>query len=685
MRKTLNFYFLFFLAICLPSAFLFAQPVSSPDLKCLAVASNGDVTLTWTVPAVPGGNFVDYKIYSSLIQAGPYSLVTTISTYSQTNYTHVGANANSNRVYYLIRTDYNPGPILSSPLDTFSTINLLVTNPGTGVANLSWNKISLQNISTSSGKYKIYREYPAGIWTLRDSTQSLSYVDEIDICSAVLNYRVEISDNTGCTSVSNLAGGTVFMDLTPPALAPIDTVSVNGSSQATISWTPSPSADADSIVIYQLQGGTWQPIATIPVPATSYVYSLSNAGTVSEFYRTAVKDSCGNISPLGTFHKTIYLSSSVDICAATASLTWNKYVNWIPPVNQYEIWKSTNAGPFSLIGTNINSDTTYTDTGLVLGTQYCYFVRATSGAKSSSSNRVCFNPSVTQPPAFIYNRFATVLSNTSILVKAHIDVSATSVKYYRIQRAIGPGGSFSVIVPAILPAGSTITYTDNAVNTTTNSYLYKIEAMDSCAHVIMTSNRDTTMLLTATLAPNLDINLAWNDYGNWDGNVDYYEIYRAVDGVWGGGPIATVVYSGSGGTYTDDIAPFLSSKGNFAYYVVAVEATGNSYGFKDSSASNIVSVDQYPKFYVPNAFTPNGDNTNDTFLPVIGFIEQTNYSLMIFDKTGTPIFESISPAIGWDGKKKGHPCQAGVYMYLIRCRAANGDDSKISGTISLFR
>lgn len=683
---------LFSLFVILFSTFGFclAQPVASPNVKCVSVdPTNGDVTLTWITPSGPGG-FLNYQIYAAALSAGPYTLAGTVNTYLQTSFTHTGAGANLVEKFYRIQTEYNPGPTLSPPADTFSTVFLTVTNPANGTAILNWNKISIQPISSSTGWYKIYREYPTGVWTLRDSTQMLSYIDIIDICGYVLNYRIEIADNTGCTSVSNVAGGTIFSDITPPTLAPIDTVSVDAStSDATISWNPSPSPDADSIVIYRSSSGNslgpWIAIDTVAVPATSYTYPASNAGNVSELYRIAFLDSCGNISPLGTFHKTIYLSTSFNICAATADLIWNKYVNWTPGVSQYQIWKSVNGGAFILIGTNPSTDTTFLDNGLVLGTQYCYFIRATNGTKTSSSNRVCFNPNVSQPPTFLYNRFATVTGDNSILIKAHVDIAATSVKYYRIQRATRTSGSFSVIVPGTLPTGSTLTYTDNSVNATTTSYIYKIDAIDSCGNVITSSNPDTTILLSGSISSTLDIKLSWNDYGSFNANVDYYEVYRAVDGVWGNTPIGTVNYSGAGGTYTDDIAPFLSSRGNFTYYVVALEESGNVYGFSDSSTSNLVKIDQFPKFYVPNAFSPNGDNINDIFIPVIGFIEQTNYAFTIFDNTGTPAFESSNVDEGWDGKKNGHPCQEGVYMYLITCKAANGEDSKISGTISLFR
>ena len=681
------FRILFFAAL-LQRGFCFAQPVASPDLKCLAVATNGDVTLTWVTPSGPGG-FIDYKIFSSTVQSGPYTLVATINTYAQTSYTHVGANANTNRIYYLIQTDYNPGPIIAAPKDTFSTVHLVVTNPGTGTAILNWNKISLQTIPTSTGWYKIYREYPAGIWTLRDSTKNLLYNDIIDICNDSLHYRIEISDNTGCTSVSNIGGGK-FKDLTPPTISPIDTVSVNytiSPGRATISWTASPSKDADSIIIYKgpTINGAWFRIAAVKAPTTFYQYNLSKADSISENYSIAFKDSCGNISPIGTAHKTIFLSATFDICASTASLQWNKYVNWAVPVSKYEIWKSVNLAPYTLVANTIPSDTDYVDNGLTLGTDYCYIIRATNGTKTSSSNKVCFTPNVTQPPLYTYNRFATVISEHAILVKAHVD-QAQSVKYYTLEKATA-GGSFTLIPAATqIAVGGTVTYTDKAVTASAYSYIYRWNAMDSCAHVIVRSNPDTTMLLTTAIAPNLGITLTWNSYGDFLANVKRYDIYRSVDGVWNLSPITSVTPTGSTETYVDDVSAFFStSKGIFAYYVVAIEGIGNTFSFKDTSVSNISSVFEYPKYYVPNAFTPNGDNTNDVFIPIIGFIEASDYSMTIFDNTGTPCFETHDPLEGWDGKKKGHNCMENVYMYLIQCKASNGDDSKIYGTLTLFR
>ncbi len=663
----------------------------SPDVKCVSVQANGDAALIWTIP--PSGNFVAYHVdTSSNPVVIPFNTYTTVTPYTSTGTTHTGANANHKRMYYRVETEYNPGNIISAPKDTFSTIFLTVTN-SSGNAFLNWNKISNQPIPTSSGWYKIWREYPAGSanWVLRDSTQNLSYMDTTDVCNPnnlIINYRIEISDNTGCVSVSNIVGDSTFYDNTSPILSPIDTVSVNGAGLATISWYPSPSPDADSVVIYKSSTGClgpWLAIDTVPVIPSFYTYLASNAGNASECYRIAFLDSCDNISIQSIEHQTIYLTATFDICAASALLSWNQYINMNSPVSQYQIFKRVNAGPFTLLATNTAPDIDYVDTGLALGNNYCYFVRAANGTKTSSSNRVCDTLNVLQPPLFTYNRYATVLSDKSIQITAHVDTAGKSVKNYKLMRATGNSASFDSIKTLPPPIVNTLSYTDNSVSTTVNNYSYRWDAMDSCWNVIMTSNLGTTMLLKAVIAPNLDITLTWNDYANWLGNIDHYEIYRAVDGVWETAPFTTVSFTGSGGTYTDDVAPYLSSKGFFSYKVLAIEGSGNTFGFKDFSTSNIAKVYEHPKIYVPNCFTPNGDNMNDIFIPVIGFIEPSSYTLRIFDNTGTPVITITNPAEGWDGKKKKHPCQEGVYMYVINCKASNGDDSQVSGTVSLIR
>ncbi len=80
------------------------------------------------------------------------------------------------------------------------------------------------------------------------------------------------------------------------------------------------------------------------------------------------------------------------------------------------------------------------------------------------------------------------------------------------------------------------------------------------------------------------------------------------------------------------------------------------------------------KIFVPNAFTPNGDNHNNQFRvfaeqPPISSerrCEFKRFRLSIFDRWGQKVFEADDPRVAWDGKCSGSTdCAAGVYTYNI--------------------
>jgi gliding motility-associated-like protein len=75
----------------------------------------------------------------------------------------------------------------------------------------------------------------------------------------------------------------------------------------------------------------------------------------------------------------------------------------------------------------------------------------------------------------------------------------------------------------------------------------------------------------------------------------------------------------------------------------------SDYGCPDTSTT-ILPLREELIFYVPNTFTPDNDDYNETFKPVFtaGF-DPFNYQLLIFNRWGEVIFESNNAEIGWDG------------------------------------
>ncbi len=68
------------------------------------------------------------------------------------------------------------------------------------------------------------------------------------------------------------------------------------------------------------------------------------------------------------------------------------------------------------------------------------------------------------------------------------------------------------------------------------------------------------------------------------------------------------------------------------------------------STSTTITIDDEQIYYIPNTFTPNGDEKNNTFQPIFtsGYDDQ-NYHFLIYNRWGELVFESNNPAIGWDG------------------------------------
>ncbi|RYY62267.1 MAG: gliding motility-associated C-terminal domain-containing protein [Chitinophagaceae bacterium] len=89
-------------------------------------------------------------------------------------------------------------------------------------------------------------------------------------------------------------------------------------------------------------------------------------------------------------------------------------------------------------------------------------------------------------------------------------------------------------------------------------------------------------------------------------------------------------------------------------------------------------------FYVPEIFTPNGDRINDVFHPnVLGNVEQ--YSFRVFNRWGEIIFQSGKLNAGWDGRFKGLPQPAEVYIWTCTFRFAGQAEEFRKGQVILAR
>ena len=89
------------------------------------------------------------------------------------------------------------------------------------------------------------------------------------------------------------------------------------------------------------------------------------------------------------------------------------------------------------------------------------------------------------------------------------------------------------------------------------------------------------------------------------------------------------------------------------------------------------------RFYVPNAFTPDGNGKNDCFgVPFWGQTDQ--FSFDIYNRWGQRIFSTKKVSDCWDGKYNGQLQPEGVYVYRITAKTFCGAVVK-NGTVLLTR
>jgi gliding motility-associated-like protein len=663
---------------------------TAPSLHCLSVQSNGDVLLNWVVKDTSyNKSFHCYYIYSSTSPSGPFKAIDSIFSFGTNSYMNVGANANSISKYYYVEPRYlAPVNASSSPIDTLRTIFLSVVNPGTGTAHLNWNGMSTPLQRSSLKWYHIYQQYPAGTgaWKQIDSTQQLTYVDTIYFCHATrVNYRIGIGDSSGCTSVSNFAGGT-FVDATLPAPILMDSVSVSSGGLAQLGWNQGSPKNTKGYVIYHLVNGIWIPIDTLKgISNTSYTYQASKAGSGSETYFVSAFDSCGNVSVLVQFQKSMYLKATQEVCAGSVSLIWNNFINMPKGTSAYDVVMTVDGGAATVVGSTASGDTTFIQQNLITNSIYCFSIVATNGATiRTHSNQICFTAKAPTLPKYNYLKYATVQGNNAVKICAYVDVKA-NVKQYDFYKAYTPSGNYGLIGTVPAPTSSTtISIIDTKVNTSLGSYYYAMYVVDSCGNEHSVSNSAHTILLNAVSNSATTTNvLTWNNYDDWLGTVKSYDIFRAIDGVWGAGPLANLAPVASGmNTYVDNVSAFYPSSGRFEYYIVAYEGAGNPYAFVDTSKSNIAEALQDADLYVPNAFTPGGKNP--IFKAEGSFVNMQDYTLAVFDRWGEKVFETTDKTKGWDGVAHGKISEQGVYVYLITYKTSKGEFVDRHGTITLL-
>lgn len=120
------------------------------------------------------------------------------------------------------------------------------------------------------------------------------------------------------------------------------------------------------------------------------------------------------------------------------------------------------------------------------------------------------------------------------------------------------------------------------------------------------------------------------------------------------------------------------------FLVTLVVETSN--GCIDSTFQ-VYQVERSTLVFIPNSFTPDADQYNNTFVPIFSSINGISaYRFQIFNRWGQLIFESQDTQVGWDGTSNNRFAPEGTYHYRVQYYSAkDGNTHQLAGHVFMLR
>ena len=604
-----------------------------------------------------------------------------------------------NRTYYWAGTD---SINLDSPeSSTLCSINLKAYQGSTPESVLlSWNSPYHVSMDAAGSDFRLQRKTSSmGDWEtlleLPDSPNGGSYEDTLGPCLSEVRYRIRQIANDGIhVHESNVEVWTVASNASNvPEVSHVNVTSAD--SLAEVHWVHDP-GDNDNFgyIVYSCNGGAATPVDTVGEGVFSTVVLNSSAWVASEEYRVAAINCLGDDDepmPGGASDcaRSMHLGVIYRPCDEEAGLAWNR-PDLLEGVTQYQVQtKTLQPGSeweiLDVIEDNgSGSALAYVHNNVPLQTTLRYRIVALGGAnQQSASNEVEMTFDYQDTPATPVLEAALVRTDLApgVPVEVRVNVGEGYQGHeYELQRLNKDTDSWTGLERKGT-ANPEVIFTDYDVNTDEFSYRYRIAVYNECEQLVSQSQEAETMLLQGFRNDELGMqrhNLSWSHYDGFPFGVDRYEVLvkTTTDPSNYGQPLETMDANRS--NFNRNVSDMTGDPGLFCYQIIAVEVDPE--GDLEAASSNWLCLVEEPVVWLPNAFTPNGDDLNDWYpwtaeAPNVGFIGDapegsSNFRLSIFNRWGNVVYETESIGTPWDGKVNGKLVPNGVYM--VKCQYLDG-------------
>ena len=509
------------------------------------------------------------------------------------------------------------------------------------------------------------------------------------------NYVIAFTDANGCTG-SNSVMLTTNTAITATAL--LSNPTCNGNNNGNITLNP-----AGGVAPYQYSingGATYQASSAFNgLTAGTYNFLIRDVlGCIYGFSFSLTEPTTLSASALTNFATCPNNDGSLNVTASGGT-----------PVYEYSINNGANYQPGNVFSNlpagNYNNIKVRDANGCITSITATIVLNDTMRLDLGADSTICFGSSITLIPqtnaltdTFKWTPAATLNFDT---VRTPVATPTDTTKYYVTAKwgvcVRKDSVTVNILQKPVPYAGSdtTICYKTNAflhgsasnLSGTVNFAWSPPDSLDTPNAATTIARMDTTRTFYLTVTDNYGCNFSVTDSVTvfmqpqlvvFAGNDTNAVLGRPHQLMATGG--VNYVWSPAAPLNNPFIANPLATLFNDTYFSVQVT---DAIGCTDDDEV-FIKVYEGPMYYLPNAFTPNGDGLNDIFRPVPVGIRSTDY-FRVFNRYGTIMFETKEWMKGWDGTLKGKPAEAGTYVWMIKGIDKNGSIVEMKGTVILIR
>lgn len=560
------------------------------------------------------------------------------------------------------------------------TVNPLPTASVSGTATVCQNDpVSVITFTGANGlapytfTYNINGGANQTISTTAGTFVSLTQATNV---SGTFTYSLVSVQESSSSACSQIQTGSAIVTVNPLPTATVSgTVAVcQNATSPDITFTGA-NGTAPYTFTYTINGGANQTInttggssVTVPVPTNvsgTFTYALVSVSDASPTAcsNTAVGNATVSVNPIPTAS----ISGPPSVCQNSPAPIIFTGSSGVAP---YTFTYTVNGGAPQTITTVSGNTITYLAPTNISGPFVYSLVSVQDGSAAACSSTVSGSAPVTitvnpLPTASIGPTASVCINDPQPKITF---TGANGTAPYTFVYTVNGGAPQTI--STIVGDTVSVAVPTNRVGT----YTFAMVSLNDASAVACVNNASSTAVVTVNAKPSANFSVDPEIANTTDPNISVTDASSGASSwIWDFGDFDSAFV-------VDPRPHFYADTGKYTIRLTVVSPSGCV-----DTISHVVTIEVPYLFFIPNAFSPNGDGKNELFTVKGEGI--TEFSMMIFDRWGNFIFYSDDLDEGWDGKANlgSEVAQSDVYVYSIKIIDLKKKTHNYKGLVTLVK